>query len=74
MIKYFGASIKAIYFFLEAIVSFDKDYPFQDSLKSQVTALDTYNPDNILSVVSINNSSNHFIKISYAILRVHSNN
>jgi hypothetical protein len=73
LIKYFGASIKRVFYLLEVIVSFDKDYPLQDSLISLIVTSKTYIPHNILSVGSTYIFNTQLIQINFANLRVDSN-
>ena len=60
MIKYFQTSLKAILSFLGVIIFLTNTYPFQDSLKSQVTAPDIYNQDSVASVGPVNISVEEF--------------
>jgi hypothetical protein len=54
LIKYFQTSLKVILSVLGVIIFFTNTYPFQDSLKLQVTAIDTYNQDIVASVGPVN--------------------
>ncbi|MGB5847149.1 MAG: hypothetical protein WBH40_01610, partial [Ignavibacteriaceae bacterium] len=60
MIKYFHASVKVILSFLAVIIFSTNTYPFQDSLKSQLTTSDTYNQDIVASIGPVNISVEEF--------------
>ncbi|MGB5894532.1 MAG: hypothetical protein WBG58_10160 [Ignavibacteriaceae bacterium] len=60
MIKYFQTSLKVKLSFLGVIIFFTNTYPFQDSIKSQVTTPDTYNQDTVASVGPVNISVEEF--------------
>jgi len=60
LIKYFHASVKVIFSFLAVIIFSTNTYPFQDSLKSQLTTSDTYNQDIVASIGPVNISVEEF--------------
>ncbi|MGB5846842.1 MAG: hypothetical protein WBH40_00050, partial [Ignavibacteriaceae bacterium] len=60
MIKYFQTSLKVKLSFLGVIIFFTNTYPFQDSIKSQVTTPDTYNQDIVAYVGPVNISAEEF--------------